>query len=1154
MPTLADNFDAMTAGLAPSGGWAGFASNAGFTVTASASDSSPNSVTFATAAITDKGWLAAPVVLGNDQDISADILAQTSLTGVMARASATGGSTLTAYGLEVQSTGGPTLVLSSYVAGVRTPLPGGTITRKSGTFISANATWLTLRLRVIGTQVKASLYNASKGEYFYEDGSWGKVAKWAINLTDSSIVGGSSAGLLRSASTTTTSYWDNFSVADIAGGDGTAPTVSVTAPASGATLTGTTTLTCTVSGDTVQVVYLVDGATVLRSDTAPFSVDLDPTIVDNGARTVSAWAFDAEGNRGISSGVPVTVSIDRTVSLPSLTSKKSWMGGEHGWIGSGTAVATSNNALWVDRLTNWYDSAIVDPGELAAVQATGATVLLGLYNNISNLIGTGYNLQSTGLLDWHEYADVHGYDRERAFLHAGTAYTDAVSGWQSAATSERLWGVTSYDGVTYTAQSNGLVSDSTSAAPNTTLPGAGSKLFVGYPEKIEKLRFTKTTANVGYSYTIKYPTAVDANRVVTAWGTLTVADGTAGFTSTGDITFTPPSDWVAGRLTSGSGSNQTSYLYWLDIEPTATGTTQPVGKLTTTNWDSCGDGAGGPAATGAATLAAYGLLASWARYRSRLPYNAYGIWRLSLNPLDAAARSWAADYLGRIKAANPAYGAFFLDNSQSSPQPSGAISYMMEALGGFNRAYGTLVNRVWAATGLGMIPNALGGIEPDIQYMLGQAPFQWNESLLRAFADTSTNYNTNLTNLAARAAVATQTSGNSHPIILADCYDNNYPGEDTLTVAASPAPTATSWRANAGFDTIESYAPGTRNAYVRFLTGPLVADGPKQIATYSTATGDFTVATPWSQAPASGDAFLIDMTAADGTIDSSNFPATHALSSNNGPTNGKAQMRRLQEAAAAYYYCAYQSGMRAGMFLDSTATNPLNNHNRFFGYDVGSAVDGQATAAFATGTDPSNSQTYKVFKRDYVNARALYRPLSASSATLGDAGAVTVNLGATYKRLSIQPDGSLAQGPAITTLALRNGEGALLVPTAPVQATGWALAATPTTGPAGQAFVVSANPNGNATGNLVVSYSGGGLTPGTLTFPYSNSSGQQSASLTPPSAGTVTLTPSNTAGLTDPSAATYTATSTGGGGGGGSSAASVVIRFGRRVRGRRWVG
>jgi hypothetical protein len=94
-------------------------------------------------------------------------------------------------------------------------------------------------------------------------------------------------------------------------GDLLAPTVSVSAPAAGATVSGPVTLSANATDAVgVQSVQLrVDGVNVGAADTtSPYSITWDSRAVTNGSHTISAVALDAAGNSAISSNVAVTVT------------------------------------------------------------------------------------------------------------------------------------------------------------------------------------------------------------------------------------------------------------------------------------------------------------------------------------------------------------------------------------------------------------------------------------------------------------------------------------------------------------------------------------------------------------------------------------------------------------------------------------------------------------------------------------------------------------------------------------------------------------------------------------------------------------------------------------------------------------------------------
>ncbi len=93
--------------------------------------------------------------------------------------------------------------------------------------------------------------------------------------------------------------------------DTTPPTVSLTAPAAGATLSGTTAVSAT-AGDDIAVAgvqFTLDGANLGAEDTgSPYSVSWNTTTATNGTHTLRAVARDAAGNTTTSAPVSVTVS------------------------------------------------------------------------------------------------------------------------------------------------------------------------------------------------------------------------------------------------------------------------------------------------------------------------------------------------------------------------------------------------------------------------------------------------------------------------------------------------------------------------------------------------------------------------------------------------------------------------------------------------------------------------------------------------------------------------------------------------------------------------------------------------------------------------------------------------------------------------------
>lgn len=120
-------------------------------------------------------------------------------------------------------------------------------------------------------------------------------------------------------------------------GDVTAPTVSVTAPASGATVSGTVAVSGNASDNVgvVGVQFKLDGANLGTEDTtSPYSISWSTTAVTNGSHTLTAIARDAAGNQSTSSSVSLTVSNGSPTVPPS------------GWSHEPAGFVQVNNQPW----------------------------------------------------------------------------------------------------------------------------------------------------------------------------------------------------------------------------------------------------------------------------------------------------------------------------------------------------------------------------------------------------------------------------------------------------------------------------------------------------------------------------------------------------------------------------------------------------------------------------------------------------------------------------------------------------------------------------------------------------------------------------------------------------------------------------------------
>ena len=113
--------------------------------------------------------------------------------------------------------------------------------------------------------------------------------------------------------------------------DTTAPTVSLTAPTGGSTVSGTTVTVSANASDNVGVSgvqFLLDGANLGAEDTtSPYSIVWNTTTTTNASHSLIARARDAAGNLTTSTAVSVTVNnvitYQRTINIAALESRSS---------------------------------------------------------------------------------------------------------------------------------------------------------------------------------------------------------------------------------------------------------------------------------------------------------------------------------------------------------------------------------------------------------------------------------------------------------------------------------------------------------------------------------------------------------------------------------------------------------------------------------------------------------------------------------------------------------------------------------------------------------------------------------------------------------------------------------------------------------------
>src|SRR5439155_1723005 len=174
------------------------------------------------------------------------------------------------------------------------------------------------------------------------------------------------------------------------------PTVSMTAPANGTTLSGTASLSANASDNiaVTKVEFYCDNGILLGSDTlSPYSTSPNTTTMANGSHTLYCKAYDAAGNSSTSGGISVTIN---------------------------NAVQTGT---WVSR----YGGTASDSGTAVAVDATGNILVAGYFQGSMDLGGSplvsagGYDV----FLAKFSAAGVHQWSKR--FGGSGDEFVNAIA-------------------------------------------------------------------------------------------------------------------------------------------------------------------------------------------------------------------------------------------------------------------------------------------------------------------------------------------------------------------------------------------------------------------------------------------------------------------------------------------------------------------------------------------------------------------------------------------------------------------------------------------------------------------------------------------------------------------------------------------------------
>lgn len=182
---------------------------------------------------------------------------------------------------------------------------------------------------------------AVAGVQFQVDGSdtgaEDTTAPYSISWNSTGVANGThtlTAVARDTSNNSTTSAGVNVTVDNTPSSDTTPPTVSITAPSPGSTVSGTITVSADASDDVAVagVQFQVDGVDTGTEDTtAPYSISLSTTSLTNANHTLTAVARDTSNNNTTSTGVTITVdnqsgsTFSATITLQPTQTKQTWL-------------------------------------------------------------------------------------------------------------------------------------------------------------------------------------------------------------------------------------------------------------------------------------------------------------------------------------------------------------------------------------------------------------------------------------------------------------------------------------------------------------------------------------------------------------------------------------------------------------------------------------------------------------------------------------------------------------------------------------------------------------------------------------------------------------------------------------------------------------
>jgi hypothetical protein len=256
VPWTVETFDSTAPGGLPSG----WSQTGTFFVAAAHAQSLPNDLLSNAEASNQGGRAWFGTLQPNDVRVSMSVfLDSLNPVQLVARGSGLDGATPSYYSLQISR--GLTLGFVKVSNGSASTLGSSLISTGY-----TSSVWVRLTLQVQGNTLTAQVYRPDKNQYLNVAGGWQTAPIWALQTTDANqpLTGGTNGsliGLARPAQYANSVAFDDFGYGS-ASNDFDPPTLSITGPAAGATLSNVVPITAVVSDDVgvTRVEFSVDSS------------------------------------------------------------------------------------------------------------------------------------------------------------------------------------------------------------------------------------------------------------------------------------------------------------------------------------------------------------------------------------------------------------------------------------------------------------------------------------------------------------------------------------------------------------------------------------------------------------------------------------------------------------------------------------------------------------------------------------------------------------------------------------------------------------------------------------------------------------------------------------------------------------------------------